>query len=44
MNSATATVDLLDLHRDVPAPHPVLDHERERQMTDRQRDVLDRLG
>ena len=43
MTSATATVDLLDLLRDVPAPHPVLDHERERQLTDRQRDVLDRL-
>jgi len=43
MNPATATSGLLDRLRDVPAPRPVIDRERERQLTDRQRDVLDHL-
>ena len=30
--------------RAVPAPRPVLDRERETQLTDRQREVLDLLG
>jgi len=30
--------------RSVPAPRPVLERERERQLTERQRDVLDQLG
>lgn len=42
MSTATAT-DLLELLREVPAPEPVLSRERVRQLTGRQRDVLDRL-
>lgn len=42
MSTATAT-DLLELLREVPPPEPVLSREHVRQLTDRQRDVLDRL-
>ena len=43
MSLTTATPGLLDRLRDVPAPLPVLDRVREQQLTDRQRDLLDRL-
>jgi AcrR family transcriptional regulator len=43
MSLTMATPGLLDRLRDVPAPLPVLDRVREQQLTDRQRDLLDRL-
>ncbi|MAG51080.1 MAG: hypothetical protein CL405_00585 [Acidimicrobiaceae bacterium] len=38
------TSELTRRIREVPAPAPVLDRERERSLTDRQRHVLDQLG
>ncbi len=38
------TTELTRRLRAVPAPRPVLDRERETQLTDRQREVLDMLG
>ena len=42
VNTATAA-NLITLIRGVPAPEPMLSRERERQLTNRQRDLLNRL-
>ncbi|MGZ0184950.1 MAG: TetR/AcrR family transcriptional regulator, partial [Acidimicrobiales bacterium] len=47
MTAEVATLESTELGRrlrSVPAPRPVLDRDREARLTERQREVLDRLG
>ena len=47
MTTEAATLESIELVRrlrSVPAPRPVLDRDREARLTERQREVLDRLG
>ena len=44
MNTVTESTELKRRLRSLPAPRPVMDREREAQLTERQNDVLERLG
>lgn len=44
MTATVAATELGRRLRAVPAPRPVMDREREERLTDRQREVLERLG